>query len=241
MADNLFGDYIRQRREDAWLTRTELAKKANLSVSLIEKIELGTRPPTLHSLQILFDHLDVAPMYRRHILAVSLPDLFGTDPRRSASAPGPDDLADLETLTGPASLYALPTFTILAANAAHRRTFPGLPPGISFVEWMFRHPAAREVMVEWRTAARNLVHSLRMLSPNPATDPGTAELVRKCQNAPEWDELWHSRPPTGESLRHIAIRDMTTHHVQTMGVRIYAPEYPSRAWWLCRLTRGCAD
>ncbi|MFE3229553.1 helix-turn-helix domain-containing protein [Nocardia sp. NPDC059228] len=237
MADNLFGDYIRQRREDAWLTRTELAKKANLSVSLIEKIELGTRPPTLHTLQILFDELEIAPMYRRHILALSLPGLFGTSTDSEAADPTLADRADLETLPGPASLYTLPTFTILAANTTHRRTFPGLQIGMSFVEWMFRHPAAREVMVEWRDEAHNLLHSVRMLSPNFTTEPGTEELVRNCQDAPEWEELWHSRPPTGSDRKQVAIRDLAANRVQSMQVRVYAPEFPGRRWWLCRLVR----
>lgn len=187
MADNLFGDYIRQRREDAWLTRTELAKKANLSVSLIEKIELGTRPPTLHSLQILFDHLDVAPMFRRHILDLSLPGLFGPPPT-APSAPDADDLADLAVLDHPASFYTLPALTIAAANAAHRRTFPGLVPGTSFLEWIFLEPIAREVIVEWRKEARRCIHTVRQLSP---ASPRTKVWARRSARA--------ARRPSGKN------------------------------------------
>ncbi|GAB0103401.1 hypothetical protein JMUB6875_23740 [Nocardia sp. JMUB6875] len=232
MADNLFGDYIRQRREDAWLTRTELAKKANLSVSLIEKIELGTRPPTLHSLQILFDQLDVSPMHRRHILDLGLPGLFGPPP--TAATPGTDDLADLAALTDPASFYTLPIFTIVAANAAHQRAFPGLGPGMSFVEWLFLEPLAREVLVEWRKEASRCLHSIRQLAPNIATDTPVSNLVRRCRTAVEWDELWNSKPLYNFD-DHILVHDLTDRKIRSLRIRIYSPEYPQRAWWLCRL------
>ncbi|AYF76571.1 XRE family transcriptional regulator [Nocardia yunnanensis] len=232
MADNLFGEYIRQRREDAWLTRTELARKANLSVSLIEKIELGTRPPTLHSLQILFDQLDVSPMYRKHILDLGLPGLFGSPP--ATAAPGADDLADLAALADPASFYTLPLFTIVAANAAHQRTFPGLGPGMSFVEWLFVEPLARKVIVEWRKEAHRCLHSIRQLAPNIATDTQVSGLVRRCHTAAEWDELWNSKPRNDFDGR-IFVRDLNSRQTKRLRVRIYSPEYPQRAWWFCRL------
>ncbi|APA94847.1 helix-turn-helix domain-containing protein [Nocardia seriolae] len=239
MADNLFGDYIRQRREDAWLTRTELAKKANLSVSLIEKIELGTRPPTLHSLQILFDHLDVAPMFRRHILDLSLPGLFGPPPT-APSAPDADDLADLAVLDHPASFYTLPALTIAAANAAHRRTFPGLVPGTSFLEWIFLEPIAREVIVEWRKEARRCIHTVRQLSPGLAKDQGLGTTIRACSEATEWEELWNSKPRS-DFDSDLLVRDPIDRQVRSLRVRLYSPEYPQRAWWLRRLVPGVGD
>ncbi|MFD6352985.1 helix-turn-helix domain-containing protein [Nocardia tengchongensis] len=234
MADNLFGDYIRQRRQDAWLTRTELAKKANLSVSLIEKIELGTRQPTLHALQILFDTLDVAPMYRRHILDLSLPGLLGPPPPTTTPEPKADDLAALSGIETPACFYTLPTFTIVAANSAHQQMFPGLRPGASFPEWLFLNPAARDVIVDWRQEARRCLHSIRQLSPNAATDTRISALVTICGQAPEWDELWNSKPMrnTGAGL---AIRDPVSRRTRHFRVGTYSPEYPQRAWWLCQL------
>ncbi|WP_067532055.1 helix-turn-helix domain-containing protein [Nocardia crassostreae] len=236
MSDNQFGDYIRRRREDAHLTRAELAKQANVSVSLIEKIELGTRPTTLPTLQVLFDQLDVPSMYRKHILAVSLPNVFGTAPSSAASTPTDDDLADLNSLPHPASFYVLPTFKIVAANAAHERAFPGSAAGTNFVEWMFLNPAARTVIVGWRKEAQRLLHSLRMLTPNITTNAEVTAAVRNCQDAPEWKELWHSTPPRQPSEDvHILIRTPGSHRTEELTVRIYSPEFPHRPWWLCRL------
>ncbi|GAB2525571.1 helix-turn-helix domain-containing protein [Nocardia heshunensis] len=235
MTGNLFGDYIRQRREDAWLTRTDLAKRANLSVSLIEKIELGARPPTLHALQILFDELDVAPMYRRHILEHSLPELYGTPTTPRPRLPDTHDLADLETLIGPACLYTLPTFTILAANAAHRHSFPGLHPGMSFIEWMFLTPAARDIMVDWHNEASRLIHSLRMLTPNLTTNPTTAAIIENCSRTTEWNDLWPGRPHHTPGDARLALRDLHRRRTRTVQIRLYSPEYPNRHWWLCRL------
>ncbi|MFC9994592.1 helix-turn-helix domain-containing protein [Nocardia sp. NPDC127526] len=235
MADNRFGEYIRRRREDAHLTRAELAKRASVSVSLIEKIELGTRPTTLPTLQVLFDQLDVPPMYRKYILGLSLPGVFGLS-NTDHLVPTEDDLADLNSLPHPASLYALPTFTIVAANAAHQRVFPGSSPGTNFVEWMFLNPAARTVIVGWRQEAQRLLHSVRMLTPNIATDVQIAAAVRRCQEAPEWDELWNSPQPhrTSENI-HILVRSPGSHRTEELSVRIYSPEFPNRPWWMCRL------
>ncbi|MFE3794108.1 helix-turn-helix domain-containing protein [Nocardia tengchongensis] len=239
MTGNLFGDYIRQRREDAWLTRTELAKKANLSVSLIEKIELGTRQPTLHALQILFDHLDVAPMYRRHILDLSLPGLLGPPMPSTPRQPEADDLAVLAGLTTPASFYTLPTFTIVAANAAHQALFPGLTAGTAFPEWLLLNPLAREMIVDWRVQARRCLHSIRQLSPNIATDPRVSAMVSACSHAPEWDELWNGRPVRNAGPE-LVIRDTAGRRSRQFRVGIYSPEYPQRAWWLCQLIPASA-
>ncbi|WP_433669701.1 helix-turn-helix domain-containing protein [Nocardia sp. CA-136227] len=236
MADNLFGDYIRQRRQAAWLTRTDLAKKANLSVSLIEKIELGTRQPTLHALQILFDTLDVAPMYRRHILDRSLPGLLGPPPPATSPEPGPDDLVALAGIETPACFYTLPTFTIVAANSAHQHLFPGLVPSVSFPEWLFLNPTARDVIVDWDQEARRCLHSIHQLSPNVAKDPRLSAMATACSQAPEWDELWNSQSPK-TFTPHLLVRTPTSQQIR-LHIHTYSPEYPQRTWWLCHLVRG---
>ncbi|WP_405133995.1 helix-turn-helix domain-containing protein [Nocardia sp. NBC_01388] len=239
MSNNPFGDYIRQRRLDAHLTRTELAKRANISASLIEKVELGTRPTTVNTMQVLLNELDVPSLYRKHILGLSFPGLLD-DPRSRAGTPEPTaaDLADLQSLPGPASFYILPAFTIVATNASHEQTFPGLRAGASFVEWMLLNPAAHDVMVEWHKEARRVVHNLRMLAPNPGTDRQSANTIRRCQKAAEWDELWNSGPsPAGPENDHILIRNHLDRRVHEMNLRIYSPEYPSRPWWHCRLVQ----
>ncbi|MCU1642742.1 MAG: hypothetical protein JWN03_3017 [Nocardia sp.] len=237
MSNNPFGDYIRQRRLDAHLTRTELAKRANISASLIEKVELGTRPTTVNTMQVLLKQLDVPPLYRKHILSLSFPGLLydphaGTEPCEPTHA----DRADLQSIAGPACFYGLPAFTIVAANAEHEQTFPGLRAGSSFVEWMFLNPAAHDVMVEWHKEARRVIHVLRMLSPNVGADQESVSVIRKCQQTPEWDDMWNSGPSVaGPDNDYIRIRNRPDRRIHEMSIRIYSPEYPHRPWWHCRL------
>ncbi|MFJ4656147.1 helix-turn-helix domain-containing protein [Nocardia sp. NPDC088792] len=235
MADNYFGEYIRQRRQDALLTRTELAHLANISVSLLEKIELGTRPTTLPTLQALLDQLGVPSMQRKYILDSSLAGVYGTSPNTSAN-PTAIDLADLESLPHPAGFYLLPTFTIAAANTAHRTTFPGLDSGTNLVEWMLLNPVARKILPEWDKEIHRLVHSIRMLTPHIDSDEQVAKALQPCRQAPEWDDLWHNTPPTRSADgTRILVRDIVAQQTRPMDVRIYSPEIPNRRWWLCRL------
>lgn len=230
----MFGEFLRQRRLDAGLTRKQLAERASVSTSLIEKVELGTRSTTVHTLQALLDQLDVPPVYRRHILELSLPEAFGRDPR-SVTVPTAHDLADLASIDHPASFYRMPTYTIVSVNAAYQRTFPGIDAGGNFVEWMFLEPIARTVVVEWRQEALRLVHALRMFSPITVSDPGIERVIANCRKSQEWEELWNdnsSEPAGGE---HLLVRDWTNGQVQRLGVRLYNPEFPSRPWWLLRL------
>ncbi|WP_280358139.1 helix-turn-helix domain-containing protein [Nocardia otitidiscaviarum] len=236
MVNNMFGEYLRQRRLDAGLSRAQLAARANVSVSLIEKIEAGTRTTTLNTLQVLFDELTVPPIYRRHILGLVLPSVFGRVPHPESAGPAPSDLADLASLDHPASFYLMPTFTIVAANTAYQRTFPGMRAGGNFVEWMFLDPNARTVMVEWHREAHRLQHGLRMFTSVITPDRSVEEIIERCRVAPEWEELWNSGLPEPDSPEEsLHIRDVRSRRVSRMAVRLYTPELPARPWWLFRL------
>lgn len=232
----MFGEYLRQRRLDAGLTRAQLAKRANVSTSLIEKIELGTRTTTLTTLQVLFDELNVPSVHRKHILSLGLPAVFGTVMQTVSAGPAPSDLADLDSLDHPASFYLMPTFTLVAVNAAYQQTFPGMKAGKNFVEWMLLDPSARTVMVEWHKEAQRLVHGLRMFTSIVTPDSSIEDIVEQCRHAPEWEELWNGgTPPPGPQEEYLRIRDPLSRRVRRMGVRLYTPEFPSRPWWLFRL------
>lgn len=233
MADNLFGDYLRQRRQDVGLTRADLAKQANLSPSLIEKIELGTRPTTLPTLETLFNQLEVPTLHRKHILTLALPGGVITDLPTHPPIPSAEDLADLASLPHPASFYLMPTFTVIATNPAYERTFPGIVPGTNFLEWMLLNPTAPEVVVNWRTEAHRLIHTLRTFA--PLKPPGIGKVVRTCRSTPLWETLWNTLPPKETHPEHLDIRNPETGEPQRLALRIYSPELPTRPWWLCRL------
>lgn len=235
LSGNPFGDYLQERRKDAGLTREQLADRSNLSVSLIEKIERGARPATIPTLSTLFDGLAVPLLHRRHVLALAVPDIH-LRPATPALPPSPADLADLASLDHPASYYLMPTFTIVAANVAHERAFPGLRPGTNFVEWMFLNPLARTVMTDWDRDAHRLVDCLRSFAPLHAGDDHLATVIANCRNARGWADFWDARPSARNRSREVIhIRDPRSELSRRMALRLYTPEFPSRPWWLCRL------
>ncbi|MFB7720751.1 helix-turn-helix domain-containing protein [Nocardia sp. NPDC056100] len=233
MSGNPFGAYIRLQRTASGLTREQLAARVNISVSLIEKIELGSRPTTLNTLKTLFDGLDVPPLHRRHILNLSLPGVLN-HPADTIPEPTPDDLADLASLPHPAGFLLIPRFTLVAVNEAYRTLFPGITNGTNLIEWLLLDPTARSTVVDWHGEAHRLIYGLRILTPTP--DSHTTELITRCRQSPEWDHLWTTALPP-QSLFHdrITIHDPSNNQVHQLNARLYSPEFPDRPWWLHRL------
>ncbi|MGV9414294.1 helix-turn-helix domain-containing protein [Nocardia sp. NPDC003693] len=239
MSGNPFGAFIRHQRRAAGLTREQLASRVNLSVSLIEKIEQGTRPTTLANLRILFDGLNVPPLQRRHILNLSLPGMLTTDDAPTP-VPTPADLDDLESLGHPAGFFLIPAFTAVAVNLAFEHAFPGTGPGTNLIEWILLNPAAPAVVPQWRQEAHRLVCAFRTLTPDPSTDVHTLELIENCGKSPEWERMWATTIPEADQFRdRILVRDPADNEVHPLLVRLYSPEFPDRPWWLLRLIPAC--
>ncbi|MEV6059157.1 helix-turn-helix transcriptional regulator [Nocardia asteroides] len=68
--------YLRERRESAGLTRAALSASAGISPGLIQKIEQGTRTPTLEALTALFDALTVPEVMRDHLISLSITNRY---------------------------------------------------------------------------------------------------------------------------------------------------------------------
>ncbi|GEM30093.1 hypothetical protein NN3_11000 [Nocardia neocaledoniensis NBRC 108232] len=64
--------YLRERRESLGLTRAALSTVAGVSPGLIQKIEQGTRPPTLGALLALCAALQIPEPFRDHLVSLSL-------------------------------------------------------------------------------------------------------------------------------------------------------------------------
>ena len=62
--------YLRERRESAGLTRAALSAAAGISPGLIQKIEQGTRTPTIEALNAMFDVLEVPALFRDHLVSL---------------------------------------------------------------------------------------------------------------------------------------------------------------------------
>ncbi|GGK47782.1 helix-turn-helix domain-containing protein [Nocardia camponoti] len=207
--------YLREQRESAALTRVELGAKAGISPALIQKIEQGTRTPTLEALTALFDALAVPELFREHLLSLSLSHRY--EPTAEAQV-RPADRALIDGMRHPASLQRYPTYEILATNSAWRQWFPGLAPGISLLEWMFLDPRAKEVLVEWAPQVHMCLYGFRVMSPGTAPRKRIADIVARCEAAPEWAAMWATTPETVHDLDNqvAVLRDPVTGAVTRM-------------------------
>ncbi|MFI9506980.1 helix-turn-helix domain-containing protein [Nocardia sp. NPDC052566] len=230
------GKYIRERREASGLTRQQLADRTKLSLSLIEKVELGSREPTINALGHLFDALLVPIPYRKHVLTLTMPNMFENSMGPGPGVPTPDDITDLESLGHPACLQKMPSYDLVAVNAAFARTFPGLGAGSNVIEWMFLDPVAKTVMTEWHKEAHLMVFAFRMLAPGLVPTSRVAEIAERCRAAPEWNYMWTAEVPPEHIVRdRVLIQDPVSKQIRRMIMRLYSPEFPTRPWWLYRV------
>ncbi|MFD3702783.1 helix-turn-helix domain-containing protein [Nocardia sp. NPDC058658] len=223
--------YLRERRESSGLTRAALGERAGISPALIQKIEQGTRTPTLEALTALTAALDVPEIFRDHLISLSVAHRYDSTP----SMVRPADQVLIDAITHPASLQLHPVFEVLATNAAWRLLFPGLEAGVSMLEWMLLDPRAKTALVDWEQQVHLCVYSFRVMGPGLATQAQIAEIVETCSRAPEWSKLWTTEP----SLTHgpdgpvVHLRDPGTGATIPMTVHsLGASLVPRRDWSL---------
>ncbi|MBW0273585.1 hypothetical protein ATM97_26255 [Nocardia sp. MH4] len=224
--------YLRERRESAGLTRAALSAVAGISPALIQKIEQGTRPPTLEALTALFDALTVPDVMRDHLISLAIAARYESVPLPLVR---PTDLVLLDGITHPASLQMHPTFDVVATNAAWRQWFPGLEAGASMLEWMLLDPRARTALVDWDTQTHLCVYGFRLMGPGLAPQQRIDEIVETCAQAPEWTKFWTSDPAGAHSLDgpRMYLRDPATGATIAMTVHSLGSSLvPRRDWSL---------
>lgn len=224
--------YLRERRESAGLTRAALSGMAGISPALIQKIEQGTRTPTLEALTALFDALEVPDLFRSHILMLSISHRYDT-PQPSGEVPAAD-LTLLHAIPFPASFQVYASYDILATNAAWDRHYPGLTTGTTLLEWMLLDPRSREALVDWREQVHLCVYGFRVMSRGVVPQRRIDELVATCAHAPEWTEFWTTEPATPASLDApvLRIRDPETGAPTRMTMHNLGSTNPRRDWAL---------
>lgn len=226
--------YLRERRESAGLTRAALGTTAGISPALIQKIEQGSRTPTLEALTALFDALEVPALFRDHLVALSLSDRYDNPATDTAGDIPTADLVLLNALSYPASLQRYSTYDILATNSAWERYFPGLSPGTTLLEWMLLDPRARTSMLDWRKQVHLCVYGFRVMSPGVAPQHRIDKLVAACSQAEEWAEFWTTEPdaPTHLDRPVQRIRHPDTGDPVTMIMHALESSIPRREWTL---------
>ncbi|MFC4125574.1 helix-turn-helix domain-containing protein [Nocardia rhizosphaerae] len=224
--------YLRERRESAGMTRAALSAAAGISPGLIQKIEQGTRAPTLEALTALFDALTVPEVMRDHLISLAISSRY--DPGAGPLV-RPADRVLLDGITHPASLQMHPTFDVVATNAAWRSLFPGLDTGMSMLEWMLLDPRARIALIDWEQQVHMCVYGFRIMGPGLATEQRIDEIVDTCARAPEWAKFWTTDPaaPTTIDDPVMHFRDPRTGATTAMTVHsLGAALIPRRAWSL---------
>ncbi|WP_040796707.1 helix-turn-helix domain-containing protein [Nocardia higoensis] len=238
MAESLhtIARYLRERRQAAGMTRAALAEAAAVSPALIQKIEQGSRTPTQDALAALFDALEVPPTMRDHIIGLTLPARLTASIAAEAEVVRPADLAVLHSIPHPACFQSQPTFDVLAANAAFTRWFPGCEEGTNIIEWMMLHPAARQSLPQWRRQTHLLVYTLRIMGPGLVPPERIAAIVRRCEVAPEWEQLWTTEVAPRDIPRPtVLVNDPETGQTHEMYAASSKFDFPRRRWWMYTL------
>ncbi|MGW2659746.1 MmyB family transcriptional regulator [Nocardia tengchongensis] len=182
-----FGEYIRQRRTTANLTRPQLAWLANLSVPYLTKIEGGANP-SRRVIESLTTALKLTPVDFEYALVLA----EGPLPRIEPDRPTPADLEYLDLLNPAIGAYITGLWDIVAVNAAHHEFFPEMVAGANYLEWLFFNPISRTVMVNWDNETRMAVSRFRMQLARAGEDERGAEILERCLADPDFALLWHS-------------------------------------------------
>ncbi|MEV6359627.1 helix-turn-helix domain-containing protein [Nocardia asteroides] len=226
--------YLRERRETAGLTRAALGAAAGVSPALIQKIEQGTRSPTLEALTALCHALGVPDLIRDHLVSLSLSNRFDKPAAVDTAAVSATDQLLLDSFAYPASMQVFPTFDVVATNAHWDRQFPGLTPGTTLLEWMLLEPVARSVVIDWERQIHTSVYSFRVTSPGVVARARIDELVASCARAPEWARLWSTEPPPPYGIENpeLVVRHVDTGAPTALAMHNLAFTLPSRSWSL---------
>lgn len=202
-------------RRTSGLRREEVARLAGVSVGYYVRLEQGHAPnPSASVLGALARALRLSPHERGHLFALA---------GQHRSEPEPEGLTPashrmLELLAPPTAAYVIDRHSdVLAWNTGAAALFGHLggrdrPNNVRYV---FTHPEAKELFVDWPAIAADSVAHLRAATGHRPDDAQLAELVAQLSDAsPEFRRLWAARrlrhKVTGrKELRHPLVGRLT--------------------------------
>ncbi|WP_459963524.1 helix-turn-helix domain-containing protein [Nocardia sp. IFM 10818] len=223
--------YLRGRREGAGLSRGELARRAGVSVGLIQKIEQGRRAPTGEALAALFDALGVPAVYREYASSVLQPGL--TRVAGVEGGPGRAELDFLEGMPHPAAYQVAPAMDLVAVNGAFARAFPGLGGGGNVIEWLLFDPRARVVIEDWEREVHIAVQAFRHMSAGYVSPERVEEIIGVCSRSADWGRLWSTDIGAVDfDWRPVRIRPVEGGEWTALHVQVLRFEVPRRGWSL---------
>ncbi|GAB0107661.1 hypothetical protein JMUB6875_66580 [Nocardia sp. JMUB6875] len=223
-----FGEYIRQRRTTANLTRPQLAWLANLSVPYLTKIEGGANPS-----RRVIESLGTALKLPTAEFEYSLVLAEGPLPRVEADHPTPADQEYLDLLNPAIGAYTTELWDIVAANAAHRQYFPELDPGTNYLEWLIFNPISRTVMVNWDSEIRMAAGRFRLQLARSGENERGGQILEKCLTDPDFALMWRSDSVATERANLIKlVRDPQTLAITELRINMWRTQSTLQSWML---------
>ncbi|MEV6767788.1 helix-turn-helix domain-containing protein [Nocardia sp. NPDC051030] len=223
-----FGEYIRQRRTTANLTRPQLAWLANLSVPYLTKIESGANP-SRRVIESLSTALKLQPAEFEYALILA----EGPLPRIDEDHPTPTDLEYLHLLNPKIAAFVTGTMDIIAVNAAHAETFPQLDPGTNYLEWLMLNPISRTVLVDWSGEIQQAVTWFRLVIARHGLDEHVQRILENCHASPEFALLWRGDTVTNERFdRTKLVRDPKTLSITELRMNMWRTSSSLQSWML---------
>ncbi|WP_040813566.1 helix-turn-helix domain-containing protein [Nocardia concava] len=223
-----FGEYIRQRRTTANLTRPQLAWLANLSVPYLTKIEGGANPS-----RRVIESLGTALKLPTAEFEYSLVLAEGPLPRIEADHPTQADQEYLDLLNPAIGAYTTELWDIVAANAAHRQYFPELDPGTNYLEWLIFNPISRTVMVNWDSEIRMAAGRFRLQLARSGENERGGQVLEKCLTDPDFALMWRSDAVATERAHLIKlVRDPQTLAITELRINMWRTQSTLQSWML---------
>lgn len=218
-------------RRTPGLRREELSSLAGVSVDYYTRLERGkeTRPsPAV--IDALAKALHLGQTEHEHLFDLATRAAHMTPPQpampdRQAMAPGTELL--LERLRPFPARVLSRTMDVLAANPGGQGTMPGIESWPverhNVARYVFLHPAARDLFVDWDTVISGCVARLRALAGVEPDAPDLTQLVEELLvKSPDFAGLWKRyevRPYTAaaKTLNHPEVGTFTL-NVQSMQI-----------------------
>jgi transcriptional regulator with XRE-family HTH domain len=217
-------------RRTPGLRREELATLAGISIDYYTRLERGreTRPsPSVVDAlaRVLLLEKDEHE-HLRNLAARAARTASPSHPAPSRTV-RPDVKLLLETMRPNPSFVVSRTTDILAANPGGLRLLAGIDEWPAkqrnIARWVFLHPAAREVLVDWDEQIRGCVARLRAVAGTEPDAPDLAQLAGELLlKSPDFARLWDRYDVTGHAFgrkrfRHPDVGELTLRY-QSLGL-----------------------
>jgi transcriptional regulator with XRE-family HTH domain len=210
LSDNELGAFLRNRRERVTpaevglpagsgvrrtpgLRREEVATLASVSIDYYTRLERGReRHPSAHVLDALANVLRLDANERRHLDALAAHAAGNGGPPIAPQSCVRDTAQLLLEAVRPSPAAVLSrTNDLLAANPGGLALFHGIENGGNLSRWLFLHPGARSLWVDWEHIAIGHVAQLRVVAGAAPDAPDvTALITGLLANSPDFARIW---------------------------------------------------